>query len=246
MIIVKIINLINPKIMDYADVFVPARDVCRFGAVYQNAVKHFRDLGLKGRVQLAMAMMPYSLDVVWYTFDKNTRRLLLTPAFKKFCTEDFEPPIEPSSIVPLKGGKMFCRNFRLYFFDAFCINKVRCLWSQKIIKAYASLQEMSDDCDFRLVKAYSVGKRREFVCAEWVVTDNKRNFELYYPVFTDDLEKFHNDKGDFLGPLEFAYEPLEVGDCFVHDCKLWEVALAPDNGLLVRGKAPHLTVLQRS
>lgn len=226
--------------MEYADIFVPAEDVCRFHASYRDAVKHFRKHGIGSKVNLAMAQMPYTLEVIWYTFDEDAGLLKITPAFKNFCKADFEPPIEPSSIMTLKGGKMFCRNSRLYYFDAICINKVKCLCSQEIIKAYAAFQDMSDDCEFRLVKAYTIGKRREFVAVEWVVMDKK--LELYYPVFSDDLEKFRNPNGDYLGPLEFDYEPLYVGDSFVHENQLWEAAWAPDNTLCVRQKAPHLTI----
>lgn len=227
--------------MEYTDIFEPAKDVCRFGASYKNAVAYFRQLGIKTKVQLAMAQMPSAFDVIWYTFDENTKRLLLTPAFKEVCTTDFQPPLEPSSITPIKGGSMMCRNSRLYFFDAFCINKVKCLWSQEMIKAYTELQGMSDDREFRMVKAYTIGRTRDFVAAEWVVTDNKYEYELYYPIFTDDLERFRNEKGDFLGPLEFDYEPLEVGDTFLHDNKLWVAGILPDDSLCVAEKAPHLS-----
>ncbi len=227
--------------MEYPDIIEPAKDVCRFDASYQNAVNFFKQYGFEGDVHLAMALLAANIDVVWYTFDENSGKLLLTPAFKKFCKEDFEPPIDPSSITPIKGGAMLCRNSRLYWFDNVAIHKIMCLWYQGIIRAYAALQGASDDCEFRMVKAYTIGKTREFVAAEWVITDNKYEYELYYPIFTDDLERFYNDNGDFLGPLEFDYEPLNIGDTFIHNGQLWVAGMLSNADLCVIKKSPHLS-----
>ena len=73
--------------MEYKDIIEPAKDVCRFDASYQNAVNFFKQYGFEGEVHLAMALLAANIDVVWYTFDENSGKLLLTPAFKKFCKE---------------------------------------------------------------------------------------------------------------------------------------------------------------
>ena len=52
---------------------------------FQNAVNFFKQYGFEGEVHLAMALLAANIDVVWYTFDENSGKLLLTPAFKKFC-----------------------------------------------------------------------------------------------------------------------------------------------------------------
>ena len=226
--------------MKYSDIFVPAKDVCRFGASYQHAVAHFRQFGVRSKVNLAVAYMPEGMEIVWYSYDRKSRRILMTPAFKRSHPLDFDF-LEPSSISRIKGGTLIVRDFHLYIFDAICINRIKCLWSQDLMKIYAQFQGMSDECEFRLVKAYSVGKTREFVAVEWVADDPINETELYYPVFEDDLRKFKKSNGDCLGPMEFCYDSLEVGETFIKNGKLWEVCQSPEfHSLFIREKAPHL------
>ena len=233
-----------------SEIFVPAKEECFFKNGYREAVAYFRNLGNKGKVNLGIAQLPNYPDIVWYALDVNRGRIDIHPAYKEH-NPNIKRKLEPMdvfSVSTLKAGELFTRSKKIYYYDpdGFDIKKVSCFLNQDLVMMYAACQGLTGDNDYHVVKAYSIGSKREPLGMEWEIKNYDKDMILYLPMFMDDLPLFEDENGEETSPLALDFDYYYPGDTFFAHGKLWKVFESPQfKSKFILEAAPHLRIVKK-
>ena len=202
------------------------------------ATKRFRKLGNSGAAKLGVAKLARHPEIIWYALDGP--KLTILPVFKDYDVVNYHTVLHSYVIDQIMAEEYFLRHGILYRYDANCrIKQVAISWNEDLAALYAQTIGITpDSCS--LVKLFTIGRTREFVCIAWLINDENEHLIADFPVFAEDRDLFVDENGQNTSLYKFDYEIMAENETFLHDNDIWQVKKDATGRLFIEKTPMHI------